>query len=60
MSRINLTAGALRLKSYDHSDTFLLSVEYNRSVIVTTEIRGVDNLYALQHLVNRAIQKLSQ
>ncbi len=55
---INLTAGSMRLRNYDRSDTFTLSVEYNGSVTKGVDIRGVDDLYALQYLVNRAIRKL--
>ncbi len=59
MSEINLAAGSMRLRNYDRgSDTFTLSVEYSSSVNKAVDVRGVDELYALQYLVNRAVQKL--
>lgn len=58
MNNIDLTAGSLQLSNYGDSDTFHLSVRYNDAVSKDIEIRGIDNLYALQYLVNRAIQKL--
>ena len=57
-SGINLTAGSMRLQNFYESDTFRLSVQYNDVVSKVVEIRGVDELYALQYLVNRAVKKL--
>ena len=58
MAEINLTAGSLRLQDFSGSDTFWLSVQYNDAVSERIEVRGMDNLYALQYLVNRAVRKL--
>ena len=58
MSDITLTAGSFRLKKYNTSDTFVLSAQYNNVVTKELEIRGVDNLHALQYLVKRALQKI--
>ncbi len=60
MSEIKLSAGTLELLNCSCSDTFFLSVRYNTTVSNSIDIRGIDNLYALQYLVNRAIQKLEQ
>lgn len=60
MGSINLTAGSMRLQNFSGSDTFQLSAEYNSAVTKEMDVRGVDELYALQYLVNRAVQKLEQ
>lgn len=58
MSHINLTAGSLRLQNYLGSDTFQLTIQYNEVSAKAIDVRGVDGLYDLQYLVNRAVQKL--
>ena len=55
---IDLTAGFMRLNNNAFSNTFVLAVRYNDAITERIEIRGKDELYALQYLINRTLQKL--
>ena len=54
--RVDLTCGSLRLTGRD--SYYTLYCEYNQSETGSILIRGEDDLYALQFLINRAISKL--
>ncbi len=58
MAEIDLTAGSMHFQSYSGMITFGLTVKYNDAVSVRVQLRGEDELYALQYLVDRAIKKL--
>lgn len=58
MSHVDLRAGSMTLKKVHGSDTYDLTVRYNAATKTSVEIRGEDELYALQYLVNRAVMKM--
>ena len=57
-TQINLTADGLRLHNYSGDSAFQITTLYNNMSNSAVDIRGPDELYALQYLVNRAIRKL--
>lgn len=55
---INLSAGNITLKKSNGTDWVELEIAYNSSSKVAMTIKGEDELYALQYLVNRAVNKI--